>query len=154
MKTERHNKIMELIQKNDIGTQEELARRLVEEGFDVTQSTVSRDIRQLHLSKMPAKNGAPKYVLLKDNGRSPDADPHLSDKYIRVLKDGFVSVDMAGNILVVKTVSGMAMAVAAAIDAMKFDEIVGSIAGDDTIMMAVRSVEDNKSLMEKLKKLL
>ena len=76
-------------------------------------------------------------------------DSHLWDKYVRVLKDGFVSMDMAQNILVIKTVSGMAMAVAAAVDAMKFQEIVGCIAGDDTIMMAVRSVEDTKAVMEK-----
>ncbi|MBO6015448.1 MAG: arginine repressor [Lachnospiraceae bacterium] len=153
MKTERHEKIMELIEKYEIATQEELAAKLVEAGFDVTQSTVSRDIRQLHLTKMQTGSGSTKYATFRDTLRT-SGDPHLSDKYIRVLKDGFVSIDMAGNILVVKTVSGMAMAVAAAIDAMKFEEIVGSIAGDDTIMMAVRTVEDNRSLMEKLKKLL
>ena len=77
-------------------------------------------------------------------------DSHLWDKYVRVLRDGFVSMDMAQNILVIKTVSGMAMAVAAAVDAMKFREIVGSIAGDDTIMMAVRSVEDTRIVMDKI----
>ena len=75
-------------------------------------------------------------------------------KYVRVLKDGFVSMDMAQNILVLKTVSGMAMAVAAAVDAMKFKEIVGSIAGDDTIMMAVRSVEDTRIVMDKIREIL
>ena len=74
----------------------------------------------------------------------------IRDRYVRVLKDGFVSMDMAQNILVLKTVSGMAMAVAAAVDAMKFKEIVGSIAGDDTIMMAVRSVEDTRIVMDKI----
>lgn len=148
MKKERHAKIIELIDKYHIGTQEELADMLTKEGFLVTQSTVSRDIRQLHLTKVPAGNGQQKYVILKHS------DAHLGDKYIRVLKDGFVSIDMAGNILVVKTVSGMAMAVAAAIDAMKFKEIVGTIAGDDTIMMAVRTVDDNKILMEKIKDLI
>ena len=82
------------------------------------------------------------------------SDHYLSDKYIRVLKDGFVSMDMAQNILVVKTVSGMAMAVAAAVDAMKLKEIVGSIAGDDTIMMAVRTVEDTEIVMEKIRSVL
>ena len=81
-------------------------------------------------------------------------DSHLWDKYVRVLKDGFVSMDMAQNILVIKTVSGMAMAVAAAVDAMKFQEIVGCIAGDDTIMMAVRSVEETKAVMEKIRRIL
>ena len=81
-------------------------------------------------------------------------DSHLWDKYVRVLRDGFVSMDMAQNILVIKTVSGMAMAVAAAVDAMKFREIVGSIAGDDTIMMAVRSVEDTRIVMDKIREIL
>ncbi len=148
MKQSRHEKIVELIHSFDIETQEELAERLKEAGFAVTQATVSRDIRQLHLSKVPAGNGRQKYVVLKND------DSHLSGKYIRVLRDGFVSMDMAQNILVVKTVSGMAMAVAAALDNMKFSEIVGSIAGDDTIMMAVRTVDDTKILMEKIRELL
>ena len=148
MKLERHAKIIELIGKYAIETQEELADRLREAGFVVTQSTISRDIRQLHLSKVPAGNGRQKYVVLRQD------DSHLWDKYVRVLKDGFVSMDMAQNILVIKTVSGMAMAVAAAVDAMKFQEIVGCIAGDDTIMMAVRSVEDTKAVMEKIRQIL
>ena len=78
----------------------------------------------------------------------------LSDKYIRVLSDGFVSMDMAQNILVIKTVAGMAMAVAAALDAIKFKEIVGSIAGDDTIMVAVRTTEETKVLMQKIEQLI
>ena len=77
----------------------------------------------------------------------------MSEKYIRVLKDGYVSMDMAQNILVIKTVSGMAMAVCAAIDAMKWKEVVGSIAGDDTIMCAIRSVEDTAKVMDKIGKI-
>lgn len=145
MKKSRHQKIVELIEKEQIGTQEELARRLNEAGFLVTQATVSRDIRQLHLSKVPVPGGTQKYALLNNS------DSYLGDKYIRVLKDGFVSVDVAGNLLVLKTVSGMAMAVAASIDAMKLEEVVGSIAGDDTIMVAVRTPEEAKLLMEKIK---
>lgn len=149
MKQSRHEKIVELIESGEIETQEELAERLKEAGFAVTQATVSRDIRQLHLSKVPAGNGKQKYTILKQ-----EEDSGLWDKYVRVLRDGFVSMDMAQNILVVKTVSGMAMAVAAAVDAMKFREIVGSIAGDDTIMMAVRSVEDTRIVMEKIREIL
>ena len=144
MKKIRHRKIIELIEKHDIETQEELAGYLKEAGFSVTQATVSRDIRELKLSKVPSGNGKQKYVVLKQE------DSRLGDKYIRVLKDGFVSMDMAQNILVVKTVSGMAMAVAAAVDAMKFSEVVGCIAGDDTIMAAVRSVEETRALMDKI----
>lgn len=148
MKKSRHDKIAELIENYDIETQEELAKRLKDAGFQVTQATVSRDIRELKLSKVATGAGRQKYVVLKQDDR------YMGDKYIRVLKDGFVSMDMAQNILVMKTVSGMAMAVAAALDAMKFKEIVGSIAGDDTIMMAVRTVDDTKIVMDKIHKML
>lgn len=148
MKKSRHQRIKELVEQFEIETQEELADRLKEDGYPVTQATVSRDIRELKLSKVPIGDGRQKYTILVQS------DHYLNDKYIRVLKDGFVSMDMAQNILVVKTVSGMAMAVAAAIDAMKFKEIVGSIAGDDTIMMAVRTVEDTECVMEKIRNML
>ncbi len=148
MKRTRHAKIVEIIEKHDVGTQEELAELLKESGFQVTQATVSRDIRELKLSKIPTGDGRQKYVVLRQD------DSHLVDKYIRVLKDGLLSMDMAQNILVIKTVSGMASAVAVAVDAMKFKEIVGSIAGDDTIMMAVRTVEETKVVMEKIHKML
>ena len=142
MKSERHRKILEIINKNDIETQEELAAALIDAGFNVTQATVSRDIKMLNLTKMVV-NGHKKYVVFKND-----------DKYIRVLRDGFSDMDMAQNILVIKTVPGMAMAVCAALDAIDYQEIVGTIAGDDTIMCAVRSVEDTKKLMEKLKNIL
>ncbi len=144
MKKNRHAKIVEIIEKNDVETQEELANYLKDAGFDVTQATVSRDIRELKLSKVPSGSGKQKYVVLMQE------DSRLGDKFIRVLRDGFSSMDMAQNILVIKTVSGMAMAVAAALDAMKFSEIVGCIAGDDTIMVAVRTVEDTQILMDKI----
>lgn len=144
MKKNRHEKIAEIIQKYDVETQEELARRLREAGFTVTQATVSRDIREMKLSKVPTGEGRQKYVVLEQG------DGHIGDKYIRVLRDGFISMDMAQNILVIKTVSGMAMAVAAALDALRFAEVVGCIAGDDTIFVAVRTVEETRSLMEKM----
>ena len=144
MKRNRQEAILRVISQYEVETQQELAQRLKEEGFEVTQATVFRDIRDMKLSKMPTGEGHQKYV------RFHNDEKHLSGKYVNVLKEGFVSIDMAQNILVVKTVSGMAMAVAAAIDAMKYPEIVGSIAGDDTIMMAVRTVEDTKSLMNQI----
>ncbi len=144
MKKLRHGKIVDIIDKHDVETQEELASYLKEAGYEVTQATISRDIRELKLSKVPVGNGRQKYIVIQQD------DSHLGDKYIRVLRDGFNSMDMAQNILVIKTVSGMAMAVAAAIDALKFKEIVGSIAGDDTIMMAVRTVEEAQVLMDKI----
>lgn len=148
MKKSRHQKIKELVEEYEIETQEELAEKLKEAGYAVTQATVSRDIREMKLSKISMGDGRQKYTILIQG------DHYLSDKYIRVLKDGFVSMDMAQNILVIKTVSGMAMAVAAAVDAMKLKEIVGSIAGDDTIMMAVRTVEDTEIVMEKIRSVL
>ncbi len=146
-KIERHSKIVELIGKYEIETQEELAEYLNRAGYQVTQATVSRDIRELKLSKIQSENGKQRYVVLQ--GRE-----NFSDKYIRVLKDGYLSMDMAQNILVIKTVSGMAMAVAAALDALHFQEIVGCIAGDDTIMCAVRSVDDTILVMDKISKLI
>lgn len=148
MKVNRHAKIVELINKYQIETQDELAEYLNEAGFKVTQAMVSRDIRDLKLTKVPAENGRQKYAVLQS------AQNGMTEKYVRILRDGFSSMDMAQNILVLKTVSGMAMAVAAALDAMNWNEIVGCIAGDDTIMCAVRTVDDTILLMEKIKKLL
>ena len=139
--------MLELIRKYDIETQEELSAHLEQEGFQVTQATVSRDIRELKLTKMAMGNGRQKYVALNESTED------LSEKYTRVFKDGFISMDMAQNILVVKTVSGMAMAVAAAIDALGLHEIVGCIAGDDTIMCAIRSAEDTVGVMNRLRKI-
>ena len=148
MKVERHSKIVELIGKYEIETQEELAERLNEAGFNVTQATVSRDIRELKLTKMQSESGRQRYMVLE----SPRGTSAI--KYIRILKDGYMSMDMAQNILVIKTVSGMAMAVAEALDVIGFHEIVGCVAGDNTIMCAVRSVDDTILLMDKLKKII
>lgn len=148
MKVERHSKIVELIGKYEIETQEELAEKLYEAGFNVTQATISRDIRELKLTKIAVNENKQRYMVLQHQ------DTILNDKYIRILKNGFLSMDMAQNILVIKTVSGMAMAVAAAVDAMHFSEIVGCIAGDDTIMCAVRTVDDTILVMDKIRKLL
>ncbi len=147
MKTKRQSKILELIRNNDIETQEELQAHLVKDGFAVTQATVSRDIRDMKLTKIATNDGKQKYVALNDSNEG------LSEKYVRVLKDGYVSMDMAQNILVIKTVSGMAGAVCASIDAMNLHEIVGSIAGDDTIMCAIRTTEDTIAIMKRLRKI-
>lgn len=148
MKISRQSKIIELINKYDIETQEELADRLMKDGYNVTQATVSRDIRELKLTKVAVDGGRQKYIVLLKT------EPGMSEKYTRVLRDGFVSMDMAQNIMVVKTVPGMAMAVAAALDALQMNSIVGCIAGDDTVMCAIRSSEETISVMEKLSKLL
>ena len=148
MKVNRHAKIIELINKYHIETQEELAEYLNQEGFKVTQATVSRDIRDLKLTKIPSENGKLRYALHQHNENG------MSEKYIRVLREGYLSMDMAQNILVIKTVAGMASAVCAALDAMKWNEIVGSIAGDDTIMCAIRSVDDTVKVMDKISKII
>lgn len=147
MKTNRQSKIIEIIQKNEVETQDELSALLEKDGFRVTQATVSRDIRDLKLTKIPTAGGRQKYAVITD------APENLSKKYERVLREGFLSMDMAQNILVIKTVSGMASAVCAAIDAMKMREIVGSIAGDDTIMCAIRTVDDTYAVMKKIRRI-
>jgi transcriptional regulator of arginine metabolism len=147
MKGNRHQKIVELVENYEIETQEELAEKLNKAGFAVTQATISRDIRELKLTKI--QRGAKQvYAALTENKYSNH------NKYIDILKHSFVSMDMAQNILVIKTVAGMAMAVAAALDAIKFKEIVGSIAGDDTIMVAVRTTDESKVLMKKIEQLI
>ena len=145
MKTSRQSKIIEIIQKNEVETQDELSALLEKDGFRVTQATVSRDIRELKLTKIPTAGGRQKYAVITD------APENLSQKYERVLREGFLSMDMAQNILVIKTVSGMASAVCAAIDAMKMREIVGSIAGDDTIMCAAKNSDMALGAAEKLR---
>lgn len=134
MKKGRHEKIIELIRNNEIETQEEIVKLLNDSGFNVTQATISRDISKLKLTKVPKANGGQKYAIIDVNGT-------FDEKYIKVLKTSFKSMDIAGNILVIKTLVGMANAAAAAIDTMKFEEIVGTIAGDDTIMCATKSAD-------------
>ena len=145
MKLERHAKILELIGRYEVETQEELADLLNRQGFQVTQATVSRDIRELKLTKIALDGGKQKYAVMHAHSSN------LNEKYLRILKAGFSSMTMAQNILVVKTVSGMAMAVAAALDAMNWSEIAGCIAGDDTIMCAVHSVDETLVVMEKIR---
>ena len=142
MKTKRQRKIIELITNYDIETQEELAAKLVENGFNVTQATISRDIRELNLTKIATKGGKQKYAV------QSSSDIVSNSRYMRVLNDGIITMDTAGNILVVKTVSGMAMAVAAALDAMQIKEILGCIAGDDTIMCVVKHAEETDRVKE------
>ena len=142
MKVARHEKIIELIHQYDIDTQEELASRLNEAGFKVTQATVSRDIRALKLTKVAGKS---RYAIINNESGS------LGEKYTRVLEDTLLSIDVGQNIIVIKTVSGMAMGVAAALDALKWPEILGCIAGDDTIMCAAKTADMALGAAEKLR---
>jgi len=147
MKTARQNKIIELVEKNEIETQEELGELLKNAGFTVTQATISRDIRELKLTKVAIDLDRQKYIVLRSH------NSEMNEKYARILRDSFVSMAKAQNILVVKTVPGMAMAAAAALDALQVDGIVGCIAGDDTIMCAIRTEKETDVVMEKLHRL-
>ncbi len=147
MKISRHKKILELINKYEITTQEELAEKLIDNGFIVTQATVSRDIRELSLTKMSINGKVQKYTAVKT------AEKDMNRKLLKILKEGYLSADKAGNMIVIKTESGMAMAVAAALDALNWHEIAGSIAGDDTIFCAVRNDDDALAVLNKLSKI-
>ena len=148
MKIKRQKKIIELINKYDIDTQQELAQRLMDEGFEVTQATVSRDIRELNLTKIAVDGNKQKYDIPASTMTSINA------KYMGVLKDGIVSIECAGNIIVIKTISGMAMAVGAALDAVNHEEIIGTIAGDDTLMCVVKNADNCQSVKEYLEDLI
>ncbi len=143
MKQNRHQKIVEIVSKYRVQTQEELISYLNDSGFQVTQATVSRDIRELSLSKV-SQNGAYYYALPKTEGDSSE------DKYRKMLKDSITEVNYAQNIVVVKTYPGMANAAAAALDGAKHDEIVGTLAGDDTIFIVVRDTETARAFSESL----
>ena len=147
MKKSRHEKILEIIENNEIETQGELAEMLRADGFKVTQATVSRDSREMGLVKAAASGGRQKYEAAKPVNEE-------KNRFIRVLRDSVQSLDHAQNLLVIKTGSGMAMAAAAALDHLQFPEVVGCIAGDDTIMAAVRTVEETVQLEEKISRML
>lgn len=144
MKVGRQAKIIELITKYEIETQDELLERLINAGYNVTQATVSRDIRELKITKLAVNGQKQKYTVLKE------LDDGLYEKYVQVLRTGFIRMEQAQNIVVIKTVSGMAMAVGAALDALGIDGMVGCIAGDDTVMCAIHSTEDAVGFMDKV----
>lgn len=149
MKNRRHNKILEIISEYSVETQEELLDRLKIEGYDVTQATVSRDIRELKLVKTSNHFGGYKYSVTGEKNSAV-----ISAKYRNILKEAVEKIDCACNIVVIKTYSGMAQAAAAAIDNMEWNEIVGCVAGDDTIFIAMRSSEKAFEFYEKFNDLL
>jgi transcriptional regulator of arginine metabolism len=148
MKYSRHSKILEIINKLEIETQEELAKALCDGGFNVTQATVSRDIKELRLIKVLTKEGRYKYATLKQNENS------MSERFKKLFRDSVLSIDYAQNIIVIKTLVGAANAAAAALDALNLKDIVGSIAGDDTIFILIRNQENVKIAIEQLEELL
>ncbi len=132
MKNERQLKILEIISQEDIRTQEELIQALRAVGFAATQATVSRDIKELHLQKLPLSGGGTKYTVTPNSGAG---DREKADRYRNVLHQVLISAVPAGNIGVVKTLSGTANAAAAALESMQYHEIIGTLAGDDTLLV-------------------
>lgn len=145
MKNARQNKILELIEEYEISTQEALIQRLSEHGFESTQTTISRDIRQLRLIKGPTGRGTYKYVA-PEVRRGNDAPGHNS-----ALTDAVIKIEAAQNIIVVKTLSGMANAIAVCIDSLQIKDIIGSVAGDDTILLVFKTAEKATDVESELK---
>ncbi|MBQ7707245.1 MAG: arginine repressor [Lachnospiraceae bacterium] len=143
MKRNRQEVIKNIISANNVETQEELLNLLIKEGFNTTQATISRDIKELNLKKVTYDGGRKKYSI---SNNSPDTDVKDDASYSQVLKNSIVSMEHSENIIVIKTVSGMAMAVGASVDRLKIDEIMGCIAGDDTLFLAIR----DKNMAEKV----
>jgi transcriptional regulator of arginine metabolism len=143
MKGQRLLKIRELVSTHDIETQEELVELLREAGFQVTQATISRDIKELHLVKVPTTDGRYKYALPAEPTYNPEA------KLKRLLIDSFVSIDRAENLIVMKTLPGNAHAVGALIDALDWNDILGTICGDDTILIISRSSERASDIVDR-----
>ncbi len=148
MKISRHSKILEIIENNVIETQEELAEQLKKSGINVTQATVSRDIKELRLIKVLTEDGRYKYAAMKEQNSM------LRERLFKTFSETVLSVDYSGNIIVVKTFSGAANAAGEAIDAFDIKEIVGTVAGDNTIFILVRNTENVSTVIEKFKKLM
>jgi transcriptional regulator of arginine metabolism len=142
MKNKRQEAIISIISERAVETQEELAELLSERGFNTTQATISRDIRELKLTKISYDGKRHRYAA----GNTKES----SDSYRHVMINGIVSMDYSENIIVIKTVSGMAMAVGAAIDAMSIEGIMGCIAGDDTLFLAIKKKEQATGIMNKI----
>ena len=147
MKSERQNEIIRLITAGDIETQEELASALRDLGYKVTQATVSRDIRELRLIKIPAKDGGFKYA------KPERRESAVSERLARILTDSLVNVDASGNIIVVKTLSGSANVAAEALDNLGWPEILGTIAGDNTIFIVTRAGTETAEICGRIRRL-
>ena len=147
MKSNRQNEIIQLISSRDIETQEELAAELRRMGYKVTQATVSRDIRELRLIKVASKGGGYKYA------RPERHEAAVSERLTRILTDSLVNVDHSGNTIVVKTLSGSANVAAEALDTLEWPEILGTIAGDNTIFAVVRNEADAGEIADRIRKL-
>lgn len=146
MKERRQDTIKRIVETKEIETQDELLEELTKAGFSTTQATISRDIREMKLTKVAAGNGRQKYTLIQNT------DTDVMEKYHQVLSAGILNIDHAENLVVVRTVPGMAMAVAAALDNMNLPGLMGCIAGDDTIFCAVRESALCKEMIAGIKR--
>lgn len=147
MKITRHAKILEIINHKDIETQEELAEELKKTGIDVTQATVSRDIKELKLIKVMSNSGSYKYAAIAPT------ENLLSDRLVSIFAQTVLLIDYVNNFIIIRTISGSASAAAEAIDSLGWDGIVGTIAGDNTIFILTRSNEKAEELVMRFKKL-
>ncbi len=147
-KNKRHIKIREIISENDIETQDELVNQLKDLGFKVTQATVSRDIKELHLVKVPSATGRYKYSTPTEQRFNPQ------DKLKRLIMEAFVSIDYASHFIVLKTLPGNAHALGVIIDDLDWEEIMGSICGDDTCLIICRTEENAKEIEDRFLNLL
>jgi len=132
----RQTKILELINEKEIETQEELAKELKNAGIEVTQATISRDIKELRLIKVTSKSGKYKYGTIQESQNS------ISDRLVRIFKNSIITIEISGNLIIIKTIPGAAQICGSAIDSLQFGSIIGSIAGDDTVFIAVRDGEE------------
>lgn len=148
MKSARHSLILEIIEEKDIETQEELADELKRRGIKVTQATVSRDIKELRLLKVLGEHGGYKYATVER------AEKGMNDRFIRMLSECVISVDSVGNLIVIKTLSASANAACEAIDSMKWDEVLGTIAGDNTLLVIARSEDAVEAMTARLHELI
>ena len=149
MKSKRQTTLLKLIEKYDISTQLELTEFLNKEGFNATQATVSRDIKELRLIKTVGANGKSKYAVSKS-----DTDAGFSDRLLAIFRESVISYDNAQNIVVLKTMPGLASAAGSAIDAMNMSMVVGSLAGDDTVMIVMRDTNAAAAFCSEIKNLL
>lgn len=148
MKVSRHSKILEIINLKDIETQEELAEELKKNGFDVTQATVSRDIKELKLIKVLSDKGTYKYAAISSN------EKFLSNKLINIFSQTVLQVENVENFIVVKTISGSAPAAAEALDSLSFEGVAGTIAGDNTIFLLIRNKQKAEEVVQQIKKMI
>lgn len=149
MKSKRQLAILDIIKKKDVETQEELTDELKKRGIMVTQATVSRDIKELRLIKIPTKDNRYKYSLPEEQ-----MSVTMYGKMSRVIKEAFIDIDASENIIVIKTLAGSAQGAAAGIDSIKWPEVIGTVAGDDTILLVIKPKEAVQSVMEKIRQLI